>query len=116
MKVITGLDWIDSEIHYPEKLIDFCINNKPTLKGCDVVDYVYVLYKCSKQTLIKSRNKCLVFRTVEDLLKLFIKAVEAFVFYKKSRLLLRVPIGKENQADLHGTILCLWALIDIRKQ
>ena len=45
MKVITGLDWINHEIHYPEKLIDFCLNTKPQT-GCDLVDIVYVLYKC----------------------------------------------------------------------
>ena len=59
MKVITGLDWIDSEIHYPEKLIDFVSITNP-LEGCDVVDYVYVLYKCSKQTSYKKAeiNAC----------------------------------------------------------
>ena len=32
MKVLTGLDWLDSQIHYPEKLIDYCINNKPLME------------------------------------------------------------------------------------
>ena len=117
MKVITGLDWIDSEIHYPEKLIDFCINNKPTLEGCDVVDYVYVLYKCSKQTYYKKAEiNALFLELLEDLLKLFHKTSGGFsYFYKKSQdYYYGVPIGKgENQADLHGTILCLWALIMI---
>ena len=53
MKVISGLDWLEEKIHYPEKLIDFCINNKPKHEGCDVVDYIYVLTKCSKQTNYK---------------------------------------------------------------
>ena len=30
MKVITGLDWIDEEIHYPERLIDLCLNIDPS--------------------------------------------------------------------------------------
>ena len=34
-------------------MIDFCINNKPKHEGCDVVDYIYVLTKCSKQTNYK---------------------------------------------------------------
>ena len=25
MKVITGLDWLGHEIHYPKKLIDYCL-------------------------------------------------------------------------------------------
>ena len=55
MKVITGLDWLEEKIHYPEKLIDFA-NNKPKHEGCDVVDYIYVLTKCSKQTNYKRKQ------------------------------------------------------------
>ena len=33
MKVITGLDWIDEEIHYPERLIDLCLNIDPSQEG-----------------------------------------------------------------------------------
>ena len=29
MKVITGLDWIEKPIHYPEKIIDFCLKVDP---------------------------------------------------------------------------------------
>ena len=56
MKVLTGLDWLDSQIHYPEKLIDYCINNKPLMEGCDIVDYIYVLYRCSKETEYKKQE------------------------------------------------------------
>ena len=56
MKVISGLDWIEQEIHYPKRLIDFCLKNKPVLEGCDIVDYVYVLYKCSQQVDYKKQE------------------------------------------------------------
>ena len=56
MKVISGLDWLDQEIHYPDKLIDFCLNNKPIMEGCDVVDFIYVLYKCSQQTSYRKKQ------------------------------------------------------------
>ena len=56
MKVITGLDWLEVKIHNPNKLIDFCLANKPEFEGCDLVDYIYVLYKCSSQTNYK-KNK-----------------------------------------------------------
>ena len=56
MKVITGLDWIDEEIHYPERLIDLCLNIDPSQEGCDLVDIVYVLYKCSNQTNYKKKE------------------------------------------------------------
>ena len=53
MKIISGLDWIDHEIHYPDKIIDFCLNNEPIFEGCDVVDYIYILYMCSKASNYK---------------------------------------------------------------
>ena len=47
MKIITGLDWINYEIHFPEKVIDQCLKISVNSEGCDIVDIVYVLYKCS---------------------------------------------------------------------
>ena len=41
MKIITGLDWMNKEIQYPEKLIDYCLKNKPSSEGCNVVDSMY---------------------------------------------------------------------------
>ena len=54
------------------------------------------------------------FRLLEDLLKLFMKPVEAFrIFTRNPRLLLWSTNRKgENQADTWN-ILCLWALIMI---
>ena len=57
MKVISGLDWLNKEIHLPNKLIDYCLTNKPEFEGCDLVDYVYVLYKCSEQSTYRKRDK-----------------------------------------------------------
>ena len=54
MKIITGLDWLNFEILYPEKLIDFCLNNQPSHEGCNVVDTVYE--GCSKQTNYKRKE------------------------------------------------------------
>ena len=33
-----------------KKIIDFCLSNKPNYEGCDLVDIVYVLNRCSKFT------------------------------------------------------------------
>ena len=57
MKVISGLDWLEMPIHKPKELIDFCLSNIPVSEGCDIVDFVYVLYMCSKQLNYKKRNK-----------------------------------------------------------
>ena len=56
MKIITGLDWINYEIHFPEKeVIDQCLKISVNSEGCDIVDIVYVLYKCSLITDYKKR-------------------------------------------------------------
>jgi len=56
MKVITGRDWLGIPIHYPEKLIDLCLSRQPSQSGCDLVDYVYVLYRSSLQTDYKRKE------------------------------------------------------------
>ena len=33
MKVVSGLDWIDEPVHYPEKLIDMCLKTQPKSEG-----------------------------------------------------------------------------------
>ena len=66
MKVITGLDWLE-KIHYPEQLIDFCLNNVPVNEGCDIVDYIYVLYKCSEETDHRKRNSAIMIKAIEQI-------------------------------------------------
>ena len=56
MKVVSGLDWIDEPVHYPEKLIDMCLKIRPKSEGCDLVDIVYVIYKASKSTNYKKKE------------------------------------------------------------
>ena len=56
MKVITGLDWLNIPVHKPNELINLCLNHKPESEGCDLVDIVYVLYKCSLQTNYKEEE------------------------------------------------------------
>ena len=115
MKVISGLDWLDQEIHYPDKLIDFCLNNKPIMEGCDVVDFIYVLYKCSQQTSYKKNQvNQLMNEIVKELNILYNSSDGGFSYYKdKSQTHyygVQITNG-ENQSDLHGTLLCIWALI-----
>lgn len=117
MKVLSGLDWLESEIHYPEKLIDFCLDNDPMDEGCDIVDYIYVLYRCSQQSKYKKNeiNKLLLSK-VENIYRLYNKEDKAFSYFKnKSQTYYYgVQISKGlNRADIHGTLLCVWALIMI---
>ena len=114
MKVISGLDWLDARIHSPKKLIDFCLDNKPFLEGCDIVDYVYVLYKCSKQDdHRKSEIKKLFIDLLNDIMVLYKPKIKGFHILKIDRKLIITGHQSrkgENTADIHGTTLCIWAV------
>lgn len=117
MKVLTGLHWLECEIHYPEKLIDYCINNKPVMEGCDIVDYIYVLYRCSSQTDYKKDVILKIFDdSIKDIRKLFHEDSGGFSYFrnKSQTHYYGVPISDgENEPDIHGTLLCIWALMMI---
>jgi hypothetical protein len=114
MKVVSGLDWLNKEIHYPKNLIDFCLNNRPILEGCDVVDFLYVLSKCSQQTNYRKKEINEVFeRQMEQLKKLYIKDEGGFSYFiNKSQTHYygaHITTGVK-QADIHATTLSIWAI------
>ncbi len=114
MKVLTGLDWIDTPIHFPEKLIDFCLLNEPSSEGCDLVDAVYVLYRCSKQTNYKRKEINNYFNKLQKIILSHYKSDEGGFSYYINRSQeyyygLKITDG-QNRADIHGTLLLLWAL------
>jgi len=114
MKIISGLDWLDTEIHNPKRLIDFCLSNKPNAEGCDVVDYIYVLYKCSKQSNYRHKDIMKMFNEVLLLFeKLKFKDSGFSYFPSKSQThYYGVNVSKGfNAPDIHGTILSTWALV-----
>lgn len=115
MKVISGLEWLNVKIHKPEKLIDFCLLNKPEAEGCDIVDYIYVLFSCSSQTNYKKNEIAILFGEILDLIvdKLFIKEEGAFsYFFNKSQThYYGYPVSQGGKhADIHGTLLSMWAI------
>lgn len=113
MKVITGLDWLEAPIHYPEKLIDYCLANNPEQSGCDLVDYIYVLFRCSNQTNYKKKE------IIENLTSLLPqikrhhepgKGFSYFIGKSQTHYYgLQVTRGL-NESDIHGTLLFMWAL------
>lgn len=119
MKIISGLDWLDEEIHYPSKLIDYCLDNKPILEGCDIVDFVYVLFKCSQQSNHRKIEISKLFaELLDDIQKLFIKDLGGYSYFqnKSQTHYYGVPISRGlNTPDLHGSLLCLWAVLMILK-
>ena len=117
MKVISGLDWLNQDVHLPTNLIDFCLNNKPEFEGCDLVDYIYVLYKCSSQTNYRKNEIISLFKEVLDYLKLLYHEDEkgfSYFINKSQTHYYGINISKgKNQADIHGTILSVWAIVMI---
>ncbi len=114
MKVLTGLDWLNIPIHKPKELIDLCLSHRPNREGCDIVDVIYVLYKCTEQTDYKKNE---IKNYVEDLIPIIMTHYKeeegGFSYYsKKSQEYyygVRISEGKD-EADLHGTTLLTWAL------
>lgn len=114
MKVISGLDWLDVPIHKPKNLIDFCLENKPKPEGCDIVDYVYVLYKCWKETKYRKDEITIVFKEVIELFSNLNYYNGGFSYFpsKSQSHYYGVEVTKGfNAPDIHGTILSTWALV-----
>ena len=121
MKVLTGLDWINLPIHYPKKLIDYCLNVSLKNEGCDIVDLVYVLYKCSEQTSYK-RNEVIdyLINLDELIFQHYFEEEEnaGFSYYlNKSQIYYNGLIISDGKPcpDIHGTLLLCWALSMIDK-
>ncbi|OUW74365.1 MAG: hypothetical protein CBD76_00400 [Pelagibacteraceae bacterium TMED216] len=117
MKIISGLDWLDEKIHYPDKIIDYCLDNKPNNEGCDVVDLVYVIYKCAQQTTYKRKE---VNKYLSDILEIiylhFRKDEGGFSYFLNSCQTNYYDVKFSNgydEADIHGTILFSWAVVMI---
>ncbi|MDC3404830.1 hypothetical protein OAY26_03895 [Acidimicrobiia bacterium] len=119
MKVITGLDWLGAEIPYPKKLIDTCLNAKPNMEGCDIVDIIYVLYMCNGITDYRSEDIKEYFETLLSLIEshYFFGEGGFSYFLKKSQThYYGVEISKGlNTPDLHGTLLLIWGISMIAK-
>jgi len=119
MKMITGFSWLDTQIHYPEKIIDFCLNEKVSNEGCDIVDIVYVLFECSKQTDYRKGDihKFLV-SLIPVIHKHYYQDIGGFSYFLNQSQThyygVNVTTG-QDAPDLHGTILLVWAISLILK-
>lgn len=114
MKMISGFDWIDQEVHYPKKLIDLCLDTTPSSEGCDLVDIVYVLYMCSKQTNYKRLEIINYFNEMISVIYIhYYKNQYGFSYFKNKSQThyygAKITEGKDFP-DIHGTILLIWAL------
>lgn len=114
MKVLTGLDWLERDIHYPKKLIDLCLETIPNSEGCDLVDIVYVLFRCSSETSYRKSDIISYIKNLElQITKHFYPNEGGFSYFinKSQHNYYGVKISKgADTPDIHGTILLTWAL------
>ena len=95
-------------IHYPEKLIDYCLSSNPNHEGCDLVDVVYVLYRSSLQTDYRKNDILDYFEKLYEIIfKHYYPETGGFSYYlnKSQILLLRSLPNGLNCPDIHG--ICL---------
>lgn len=114
MKVLTGLDWLERDIHYPQKLIDLCLDTIPNSEGCDLVDIVYVLFRCSSQTNYRKSDIISYIKNLEpQITKHFYPNEGGFSYFinrsQDNYYGVRISKGTDTP-DIHGTILLTWAL------
>ncbi|HLC15973.1 MAG TPA: hypothetical protein VJL89_07075 [Thermodesulfovibrionia bacterium] len=113
MKVLSALDWMDTPVHYPDKLIDTCLEQLPDSEGCHLVDAVYVLYRCTQYTDYKRdeiKKYCL---EVLDRIRAHYNQDHGFSYYigKSQPSYASLTISKGlHESDIHGTCLLTWAL------
>ena len=114
MKIITALDWLDEKIHYPKQLIETCLSINPNSEGCDIVDMVYILYKCSDVTEYRKNDVARYLLALLDIIRIHYKKDEGgFSYFKNNSQThyYNVRFSKgENSSDLHGTLLMFWAV------
>ena len=118
MKVLTALDWLEVPIHYPDQLIDTCLDQLPKAEGCHLVDAVYVLDRCSQETTHK-KNKIIDYcSSVLKMIKAHHNKDGGFSYSIGSAQTsyYGLPISKGfYESDIHGTVLLTWALAMIFK-
>ena len=113
MKILTGLDWLCLPIHYPEALIDTCLQALPPAEACHIVNTVYVLFRCLQQTTYKKNKVQSYCQDIITLIRHFYNNDGGFSYWigKSQMLYYNVPISNGlAQSDIHGTCLLTWAL------
>lgn len=116
MKVLTALDWLDTPIHYPEKLIDTCLSQLPASDGCHLVDAIYVLYRCRQQTDYRQNEIRTYCGQVMEMIKAHYNADGGFSYYigrsQTGYYWARIARGLP-ESDIHGTTMLTWSLVMI---
>lgn len=113
MKVLTALDWLETPVHYPARLIDTCLSEFPSAEGCHVVDAVYVLYRCLQFTSHRKQEIQAYCASILDMICQHHNQDGGFSYFvgRSQTTYYGAPITTGlSESDIHGTVLLTWAL------
>ncbi len=114
MKVLTALDWLETPVHYPERLIDSCLARLPSSTGCNLVDAIHVLHRCALQTEHRRRDIQAFCLQVLDMVISHYHADGGLSYrigQSQTHYYYGTVISKGlNVGDIHGTCLLMWGL------
>jgi hypothetical protein len=113
MKVLNALDWLELPIHYPETLIDTCLEQGPPATGCHVVDWVYVVHRCLIQTNHRKGEIQAQCQLIAEMIKTHQNTDLGFSYEpgKAQQGYYRTIISQGlNEGDIHGSCLLIRAL------
>jgi hypothetical protein len=113
MKVLTGLDWLDEPIHFPERLIDTTLAERPRPEGCHLVDAIYVLHRCAVQSEHRRKEVRDYSAAVLDMIRAHQRGDGGFSYSsdRAQTSYYGAPISEGRcEGDIHGTCLLSWAL------
>ena len=77
---------------------------------------VYVLYRCSNETDYKKKEVIKFFENVLFVIKSHLNDDGGFSYFKEKNQTHYYDVKfaeYKNQSDIHGTLLCLWAIVMI---
>ena len=114
MKVLTAYDFLNREVPNPSKLIDYCLNTVIQSGACNLVDLLYVLHVCQKNTNYrKIEIQKIAFKSL-DIIKSHFKDDGGLSYShdgtQSGYYGAKVSRGFQNIGDLHGTKLYSWSL------
>jgi hypothetical protein len=114
MKILTAFDWLETPVHYPEKLLETVLSQEPSNEGCHLVDSIYVIYQCCKYTKHKREDVVKYCLKILTMIQMHYNGDGGFSYFiKKSQTNYygaKISEGKA-ESDIHGTILLTWALV-----
>lgn len=114
MKVLIAYNLYLKEISYPEKLIDLALDSLSKADGCHLLDQIYVLHSCQKQTKYRTQEIKDFSAKLQNKMMEHFQKDGGFSFYplksQTSYYGKKVSLG-HRVGDIHGTHLFTWSLV-----